>query len=179
MTPRAAISAAAVGRVSPATAHSTPARIQRPRSTAYSDQAARAVNSVSVYAIDWTNAVGYTPQRTASRTPARGPNACVPHRAIPQAAASPAVQETRSPAVAASRGRTAERPRSRAGRSGKKARSEWTSPFGRVTWYPYPCSAIRTYQTESQRPLSRCSPSFPVTPAAIARTTSPTRRVAA
>ncbi len=55
---RAAMSAAAVGRVRPASTHSAPATIQRPVRTAYSAQAASAVNRVSVYAIDCTNAVG-------------------------------------------------------------------------------------------------------------------------
>lgn len=72
------MSAAAVGRVSPARTQSAPATIQRPLRTAYSAQAASAVNRVSVYAIDWTNAVGYTPHSAASTTPVRRPRRWAP-----------------------------------------------------------------------------------------------------
>lgn len=72
------MSAAAEGRVSPARTHRAPAVIQRSLSTAYSDQAASAVNRVSVYAIDCTNAVGYAPHSAASTTPVRRPCSLAP-----------------------------------------------------------------------------------------------------
>ncbi len=136
VTPRAAISAAAEGRVSPASTHRAPATIHRRVSTQYSDQAASAVNRVSVYAIDWTNAVGYTPHSAASTTPARRPYSRAPTAKIPQAASSPATQATSSPAPARPSGVTSAMPRSSAGSSGKKARSEWTPTSGSVTVYP-------------------------------------------
>lgn len=136
MRASAAMSAAAEGRVSPASTHSAPAAVQRSRSTAYSDQAASAVNRVSVYAIDWTNAVGYAPHSAASTIPVRGPCRRAPTAKIPQAARSPAVQATAIPAPWTVKGVTVARPRSRAGSSGKKARSGWAPPSGRVTVWP-------------------------------------------
>lgn len=69
----AATTASPTGRVRPASRASVPAVSHRPVRTAYSDQAASAVNSDSLYAIDCTIPTGRTAHSTTAHTPARRP----------------------------------------------------------------------------------------------------------
>ncbi|GAA3307362.1 hypothetical protein GCM10020295_66020 [Streptomyces cinereospinus] len=126
-----------------------PAVSQRPVSTAYSDQAASAVNRDSVYAIDCTIPTGGTAHSSTAQTPTRrpppSPGSPVPPSPnrpctwsatakIPQAAASEASRLTAKPAPAYDSGVTVCSSRSSQGSSGKKkARLECTSPLGRRT----------------------------------------------
>lgn len=110
-----------------------PAVTQRPVRTAYSDQAASAVNSDSVYAIDCTTPTGSTAHSSTAHTPTRRPYTWSATAKIPQAAASEASVPTTRPAWAYDSGVTADTARSSHGSSGKNARFEWTSPFGRRT----------------------------------------------
>lgn len=132
----AATTAAPTGRVSPASEASSPAAAQRPVSTAYRLQAARAVNSASEYAIDCTIPTGTAAHSAASATPARRPCSRSPVAYSAQAAAGDAVQATTSPASAGDSGESADRPRSSQGSSGKKARLECTSPSGSTVVKP-------------------------------------------
>ena len=59
----AAATAKPFGRASPAQAARAPAHTQRPVRTAYSDQAAKAVRTGSVYAIESTTECGSRPHR--------------------------------------------------------------------------------------------------------------------
>ncbi len=129
----AATTAAPTGRVSPASEASTPAHIHRPVSTAYTPQAASAVNSDSEYAIDCTIPTGSAAHRAARAIPARGPCSRSPVAYSAQAAASDVSQATTIPASAGDSGERADSPRSSHGSSGKKARLECTSPLGSWT----------------------------------------------
>lgn len=129
----AATTAAPTGRVSPASEASTPAQIQRPVSTAYTPQAASAVNSDSEYAIDCAIPTGSAAHSAASATPARCPCSRSPVAYSAQAAPSDVTQATAIPASAADSGESADSPRSSQGSSGKKARLECTSPSGSAT----------------------------------------------
>ncbi len=158
-THTAAATAAPTGRVSPAAAASRPAASHRPRRAPYRAQAASAVNSDSLYAMDCTMPTGSAAQAATAHTPARRPSEPRPRSVhtrratakIPQAAASPATAETTRPAEPYDSPVGAATSRSSQGSSGKKARFEWTAPFGRATSYPYPSAAIRAYQSESHR----------------------------
>ncbi len=132
-THTAATTASPTGRVSPASRASVPAVSQRPVRTAYRDHAASAVNSDSLYAIDCTIPTGSTAHSSTAHTPALRPYTCSATAKIPQAAASEASRLTTKPPSAYDSGDTACRALSSQGSSGKKARFEWTSPFGRRT----------------------------------------------
>lgn len=132
----AATTAAPTGRVSPASEASRPALTHRPVRTAYSDQAASAVNKDSLYAIDCTIPTGSTAHSATAQTPARLPYSSSATRKIPQAAQSDASQLTSRPASAYDRGLTADTSRSSHGSSGKNARFECTVPSGRRTSQP-------------------------------------------
>ncbi|CAM5507148.1 hypothetical protein SHIRM173S_11646 [Streptomyces hirsutus] len=129
----AATTASPTGRVRPASDARIPAVTQRPVSTAYSDQAASAVNRDSLYAIDWTTPTGSTAQSSTAQTPARGPCTWSATAKIPHAAASEASAATTKPPSAYDSGDTAATSRSSQGSRGKKARFECTSPFARRT----------------------------------------------
>ncbi|GAB2885818.1 hypothetical protein GCM10027074_62910 [Streptomyces deserti] len=110
-----------------------PAVTQRPVSTACSDQAASAVNSDSLYAIDCTIPTGSTAHSSTAQTPTRRPYTWSATAKIPQAAANEASRLTTNPPSAYDSGDTAATSRSSQGRRGKNARLECTSPFDRRT----------------------------------------------
>lgn len=87
----------------------------------------------SLYAIDCTMPTGSTAHTSTVQTPARRPYTWSATAKIPQAAASEASVLTSRPASAYDNGVTAATSRSSHGSSGKNARFEWTSPFGRRT----------------------------------------------
>ncbi len=91
------------------------------------------MNRDSLYAIDWTIPTGSTAHSSTAYTPARRPYTWSATAKTPQAAASEARALTAKPASAYDIGVTEARSRSSQGRSGKKARFECTSPFGRRT----------------------------------------------
>ena len=83
----------------PPSAASSPAATQRPVSTAYSDQAASAVNSDSLYAIDCTIPTGSTPTAPPRRSRPGARTHDPPTAKIPQAAASEATELDGQPRV--------------------------------------------------------------------------------
>lgn len=103
------------GRASPASAASVPAHSQRPSSTAYSAQAANAVSTGSVYAIDSTTECGSRPHSSTSAVPTARPCRRAPIAYTPHTAAAAAGQETSRPAVPPLSGVSAVTTRTRAG----------------------------------------------------------------
>ena len=175
----AATTASPTGRVSPASAASRPAVTQRPVSTAYSDQAASAVNSDSLYAIDCTIPTGSTAHSSTAQTPARRPYTWSATAKIPQAAASEASSADQKPGVGVrQRGRREQQPL-QPGQQREERQVGVDVAVRQPHLVAVTSSATRVYQSESQRADSSVCALLPRAPLHRASASRPRARTAA